>query len=114
MVSVSHSTFTALAVKSRRTRSSCTGGPGRLPFFDRFSRTHRSSQPDRDSSLRRTGLVTVRLTTDEMGRLREASRNERSPLTVRSAQEWFGDETSAWATSGLLWHALAASGSETD
>ena len=35
-MSVSHSWFGSSAVKSRLTRSSWTGGPGRLPFLPRF------------------------------------------------------------------------------
>jgi hypothetical protein len=35
VMSVSHSWFGPVAVKSRWTRSSCAGGPGR-PFFERF------------------------------------------------------------------------------
>lgn len=42
---VSHSRFGAFAVKPRSTRSSCTGGPGFLPFLPRLDLPNALQQP---------------------------------------------------------------------
>src|SRR5699024_3448462 len=104
-ISVSHSSLTLSAAKSRLTRSSCTGGPGRFPFLPRFF----PNTDDHWLSRQIRHAVCSRITSPAAAAspARERYPNSRSS---RQASSW--GSPGATRSARTRWPAVSASGSQ--